>query len=264
MKSQKISTSLFFLILTMLPNFFTFKLNENGGFKLFIAIATVYVGIDLIVTKFIYSLASNHECVFSLRLKIYDLFKTNDKESNNIQMKIEEMWKEEILNKLYVNIFIYGICDYIDESVKYERTKVEELIKTGKIKDIVKNSKVKKNYKKMYLRCLKQYNGPFNIRDTRVEYETGELLKHSYKGEIESGMTILGLILSIVGLIGLVTYEAIPTGNYILMGIMTIIFLIGDIERYFECRKFLKEYYSVQLKYIEKALMQLGDNYKVE
>ena len=213
---------------------------------------------------FIHGLASNHETVFSLRLRIYDLFKINDKDSINIQMLIEKMWREEILNELYVNIFVYGISDYIDESVKQERTRVEELIKTGEIKDIVKNSKVKSKYRKMYLKSLKQYDGPFNIRDTRIEYETGELLKHSYKGELESGMTVLGLMLSIVGLIGLVTYEEIPIGNYILMGIMTIIFLIGDIERYFECRKFLKEYYSFQLKYIEKALIQLDDNYKGE
>ena len=80
-KKNSITWIVTLLLLLILSEFFTIELRPSFDWNSFIFLMTITSGLTLIGEKFIHIYATNSESVFSLRIKMYDLLKSQE---NNI------------------------------------------------------------------------------------------------------------------------------------------------------------------------------------
>lgn len=254
-EKNTITTIIVLCLLMILPDFFIFEIRPTFDFGLFVAYIVISMGITIVANKFVFSYAKNHESVFTLRLKIYDIFKKRENNLLNIQEIIERNIKKEYMER--IQQALWGLK--VSEFYNFEKEVLRQEIENGTLKQKVKKVPGKRKEKQYIYKLLKNYNAPFAIRDIRVDYETKTLIERSNKGAWGILATVIGLVLSVMGFIGWQVFSGATTGGVIIVIIMAVVFLISDIESYIHARRFYIGYYKYYLEKIEETIKEIEE-----
>lgn len=156
------------------------------------------------------------------------------------------------------------ICNGIQHVIRSDKSTkkhidievIKNSIENGTIDDIVDIHSFSHKNKRSLRRYLKKYNNNTDDLDKlKKEYETKDLLRNDI--DIKSIVSlVIGIILSIVGLLSLNAFLEFLYVRIINIVIMLIIDAVYIMEEYYKRKRFLLEYYFDVNELIEEAIIQ--------
>ena len=247
-----ITTLLAITFLVIISELFVIEIRFDFSLIAIIAYATIIGGLTIIADSFVSTKAQNHESVFEIRLKIYDLFKRNENCILDIQKTIEMSVRQECLTELKEPI-LFDFHSFPNDDLLFQE------IKDGTMKRRIKASKLSWREKQYFYKLIKDFDGPFEIRRIRIAYETKELIKQDTQSAWGIASTVFALILSIMGFVGWGAFSGLAVESAIVGAISLGLYLIKNIESYIHLREDYLKYYKHYLSKIEKAIASIGE-----
>lgn len=247
-----VATLLAIVLLIIISEFFVIEIRFDFSLIAMIVYAAIIGSLTTIADSFVSAKAKNHESVFEIRLKIYDLFKENESHILDIQKAIEMSVQKECITELKEPI-LFDFRSFPNNDLLIQE------IKSGAMKRRIKASRLSWREKQYFYKLIKDFNGPFEIRRIRIDYETRDLIKQDNKSVWGIASTAFSLILSIVGLVGWGVFSGLAIESAIVGAMSLGLYLIKNIESYIHLRKDYLRYYRHHLSKIENAIALTGE-----
>ena len=230
---------IFFYICSLRYNFELFRVEE-------LLIIILLVDSFMIPTfSLSYSYVFDNKKCFKERVKIYKILKNN----NDLVMLADDLLtydyyidcKKHLNNELdlflrdYINVSKYDIDDY--ESRYFLINEIKN----------IKCDKETKKYKKILIADLKNYkNNELFVSKVILDYEDGELIKKHLNDSISIFVTVISILISIFGIIGIRYWNELRFAVYIDIFLSLLINVFVEIVFYSR----YKNYYLKVYEYI--------------